>query len=263
MAFASGAAVAAAAAAALVLSLRHAESPAQIVAVTATPAPVSAAPSSAAAQGSGSAGSAGSGVAVAAAAAATASGAPPHDDAVDLSHLPKAGPGGSPAHNVAATNAANAPRATPPAVAAAPASPAAPAPESSPAPAGTDGKSLETLMQQAAGVSTASPPPQPASAPGDSPDYAPGSVPLRPSQGAVNGALGTAMPGARACLDADAPLSHATVTFKSDGSVASVSVTGWAAGKPVESCIRTALMKARVPPFAQPTYTVPATIRSN
>jgi hypothetical protein len=89
------------------------------------------------------------------------------------------------------------------------------------------------------------------------------SVPLRPSLGAINGAIGTAMPAARACLDVDAPVSRASITFNSDGTVGAVAISGWAAGKPAEACIRAALTKARVPPFAQPTYTVPATIRSN
>jgi hypothetical protein len=86
---------------------------------------------------------------------------------------------------------------------------------------------------------------------------------LRPSLGAINGAIGTAMPAARACVDLDSPVSRASITFNSDGSVGAVAISGWAAGKPAEECIRAALSKARVPPFAQPTYTVPATIRSN
>jgi hypothetical protein len=118
-------------------------------------------------------------------------------------------------------------------------------------------------MQKAAGSPASSPPVQPATAQGAAPDQAAGSVPLRPSLGAINGAIGTAMPAARACLEADAPVSHASVTFSSDGSVSNVSISGWAAGKPAEACIRAALSKARVPPFAQPMYTVPATIRAN
>jgi hypothetical protein len=53
------------------------------------------------------------------------------------------------------------------------------------------------------------------------------------------------------------------VTFRSDGSVESVSVTGNAAGKPAEACIRAALMKAHVAPFAQPSFSAPATVRPN
>ena len=124
--------------------------------------------------------------------------------------------------------------------------------------AGSD-QSLHDLMQQAAGT----PPSATTVTTPDAPLASPGSVPLKPSQGAINGALGAALPGARACLGPDDPISRATVTFQSDGSVQSVSVSGGAAGKPVEGCIRAALMKARVQPFAQATYSASTTIRAN
>jgi hypothetical protein len=131
--------------------------------------------------------------------------------------------------------------------------------------------SLEALMRQAAGVTPASipaPTPKSSGPPGQGESVggegaAAASVPLRPSLGAVSGAIGMALPSARACVDADAPLSRAKITFRSDGSVAEVEVSGWAAGRPAEACIRAALMRTRVPPFAEPTYVVPATIRSN
>ena len=88
-------------------------------------------------------------------------------------------------------------------------------------------------------------------------------APARPSLGAIKSAIGAVLPAAHGCLDADAPVSHADITFRSDGSVAAVAVSGWAAGKPEEACIRRALSGARVPPFRQATYAVPATIRSN
>jgi hypothetical protein len=116
---------------------------------------------------------------------------------------------------------------------------------------------LESLLQQAAA----------ASAPTTASDLRvraeQGTVPLKPSLGAIQGALGTALPAARACLGPDDPISRATVTFRSDGAVASVSVSGGAAGTPAEECIRSALMRARVAPFAQPTFTAPATVRPN
>jgi hypothetical protein len=124
--------------------------------------------------------------------------------------------------------------------------------------AGSD-QSLHDLMQQAAGT----PPSATTVTTPDAPQASPGSVPLKPSQGAISGALGAALPGARACLGPDDAISRATVTFQSDGSVQSVSVSGGAAGKPAEGCIRAALMKARVQPFAQSTYSAPATIRPN
>jgi hypothetical protein len=117
-------------------------------------------------------------------------------------------------------------------------------------------------MQQAAGVSSTPAAPGTAKT-DDAPLPAPGSIPLKPSLGAIQGALGAALPTARACLGPDDPISHATVTFRSDGSVESVSVSGGAAGKAAEGCIRAALSKARVAPFVQPTFTVPATVRPN
>ena len=95
------------------------------------------------------------------------------------------------------------------------------------------------------------------------PTFAAGSVPQRPSQGQVAGAIGSVMPAAKACLNGDEPMSRATVTFQSDGTVKSVNVTGFAAGKPQEACIKTALSKATVSPFAEATYPVPVTIRAN
>ena len=59
------------------------------------------------------------------------------------------------------------------------------------------------------------------------------------------------------------PDSRATITFASDGSVQSVSISGGAAGKPAEACIRSALSRARVSPFAQPTFTASTTVRPN
>jgi len=93
------------------------------------------------------------------------------------------------------------------------------------------------------------------------PQFAPGSVPTKPSQGAVTGALGAVLPAARACLGPDDPISRAVVVFGSNGSVQSVSVSGGAAGKPAEGCIKGALSRAKVAPFAEPTYTAPITIR--
>jgi hypothetical protein len=95
------------------------------------------------------------------------------------------------------------------------------------------------------------------------PQFAAGSVPQKPSQGAVTGAIGAVLPGARACLGPDDPISRASITFTSSGTVQSVSVSGGAAGKPAEACIKGALMKAKLTPFAEPTYTAPVTIRHN
>ncbi len=93
------------------------------------------------------------------------------------------------------------------------------------------------------------------------PQFAAGTVPQKPSQGAVTGAIGAVLPGARACLGPDDPVSRAVITFTSTGTVQSVSVSGGAAGKPAEGCIKAALGKAKVAPFAEATYTAPITIR--
>jgi hypothetical protein len=79
--------------------------------------------------------------------------------------------------------------------------------------------------------------------------------------GAVQGAIGAVLPATRYCLGPDDPISHATVTFKSDGTVQTVTVTGDAAGQPAEACIRARLMSARVPPFSNPTFTWTVTVR--
>jgi Meckel syndrome type 1 protein len=164
------------------------------------------------------------------------------------------------AHPTPATPVAPAPPATQATVPAAAAPPAAAPATTASAAAGGD---LQALMQQAAGV-TASPTATATATTGAAtPQVAPGSVPLKPSVGAVQGALGAALPGARACLGPDDPISRAMVTFQSDGSVESVTVSGWAVGKPAEGCIRAALMKARVEPFAQPSFSAPTTIRPN
>ena len=69
------------------------------------------------------------------------------------------------------------------------------------------------------------------------------------------------LPAARGCLGDDDGVSRAHVVFGSDGAVQSVSVTGFAAGKPLEACIKTALGKAHVPPFAEATYGATVTVR--
>lgn len=222
--------------------------------VAAVPAPVQPAP--------GPVATTQSGVAVAPIAAA--------DKGVDPSMLPKAEPNAASGGASPSAPAIPRPVAAAAVAAAAPAAPTAATPDpkliavvpTATAPAGND-KSLEALMQQAAGVTSAPPTPAATATPDDATQPAPGSVPLRPSTGAVRGALGAVTAGARACLDPDDPISHAMVTFQSDGSVQNVTVSGGAAGKPAEACIRTALSRARIPAFASPTFSAPVTIRPN
>ena len=91
--------------------------------------------------------------------------------------------------------------------------------------------------------------------------FAAGSVPQRPSQGAVAGALGAVLPGARACLGPDDPVSRASITFLASGAVQAVNVTGGAAGKPAAECIKAALSKAQLAPFAEASYSANITVR--
>lgn len=83
----------------------------------------------------------------------------------------------------------------------------------------------------------------------------------KPSQGQVQGAIGAVLMKARECLGPDDAVSKANVVFASAGTVQSVSVSGGAAGKPAEACIKTALGKAKVPPFTDATYSFPVTVR--
>lgn len=106
-------------------------------------------------------------------------------------------------------------------------------------------------------------PKQPDMKPAEGSSPAAGSVPQKPSQGAVTGAIGAVLRGARDCLGPDDPVSHATVVFGSDGKVQSVSVSGAAAGKPAEACIKTELGKAKVGAFAEPSYSTRITVRHN
>lgn len=93
------------------------------------------------------------------------------------------------------------------------------------------------------------------------PQFAPGTVPQKPSQGQVQGAINAVLPEARKCMAEGDPLSRATIVFQSDGTVKSVSVTGFAAGKSNEACVKTALSKAKISPFVEATYSFPVNVR--
>ncbi|MFZ5894423.1 MAG: hypothetical protein ACOY0T_25400 [Myxococcota bacterium] len=87
-----------------------------------------------------------------------------------------------------------------------------------------------------------------------------GGLPSRPSTGAVQAAVGSVMGAARACV-AGGVASPAQITFGSDGTVSSVSVSGPAAGTPAASCIEAALKRARVAPFTNPTFSLGVWVR--
>lgn len=120
--------------------------------------------------------------------------------------------------------------------------------------------SLADQIEEAAQAEGQSPKPSSDERAPTNPD---GVAPRFPTIGAINSAMRTALWAAQACVDGDDPISHAMVRFNSAGTVEAVTVTGWAAGKPVEACIKDALKKPRVAPFVQSSYTVPVTIRSN
>lgn len=83
---------------------------------------------------------------------------------------------------------------------------------------------------------------------------------LKPSPGAVVGAINSVLPEARACLlTADDPPRAATIVFRSDGTVARVDLP--APARLNDECIRTALSKARTMPFVEDTFAARATVR--
>ncbi len=126
-------------------------------------------------------------------------------------------------------------------------------PAKDPAPTGSSG-TLSDEMRKAAGTSSDNS----SGNANQGPQFAPGSVPQKPSQGALTSALSAVLPAARACVADDDPVSRATVTFASGGNVQSVSVSGPATSS---GCIKSALMNAKVSPFAEASFTTSVTIR--
>lgn len=78
-----------------------------------------------------------------------------------------------------------------------------------------------------------------------------------PSPGAVAGALNAVRGAARACLADTEDVARVNIVFGSSGSAQSVSVTGTKA----EGCVKGAMMKAKVAPFTDPTFSTSVTIR--
>jgi hypothetical protein len=83
----------------------------------------------------------------------------------------------------------------------------------------------------------------------------------RPSAGAAQAAVGSVLGAARSCVAGHPQPSSAQLIFTSDGQVQSVAVAGPAAGTPAAGCIESALKKARVQPFAAPSFSLGVTIR--
>lgn len=89
------------------------------------------------------------------------------------------------------------------------------------------------------------------------------SIPEQPSQGSVSSWKNAVISGAKACVGGAGTddVSRATVTFASDGSVSSVSVSGWAADNGKAECIKAALKGANVGPFSKSSFTFGLPIR--
>jgi hypothetical protein len=81
---------------------------------------------------------------------------------------------------------------------------------------------------------------------------------VHPSPGAVVGAISGVLPAARACLEADDPVRVAALTFRADGTVASVDIEG---ARPKDGCVKSALTKAHIDPFVDDTFTTRVTVR--
>ncbi|MEO8874060.1 MAG: hypothetical protein ABI461_00615 [Polyangiaceae bacterium] len=126
------------------------------------------------------------------------------------------------------------------------------------APPATGGSpSLQNAMQTAAGPSDSTN----AQTVAAGPKFAAGSVPQRPSQGALASAIGRVLPDARSCLGPDDGVSYANIQFESSGGVQNVTLSGFAAGKPAGACITAALKKGSISPFAEATYSAKVTVR--
>lgn len=88
-----------------------------------------------------------------------------------------------------------------------------------------------------------------------------GGISDRPSTGAAQAAVGAVLGAARACIAGEPAASSATLVFGSNGQVTSVSVSGPADGTPAAACIKSALGKARVQPFAAKSFSLGVTVR--
>ena len=83
----------------------------------------------------------------------------------------------------------------------------------------------------------------------------------RPSTGAAQAAVGAVLGAARSCIAGQPQASSATIVFGSSGEVTSVNVSGPADGTPAGACIKAALGKARVQPFASSNFSLGVTVR--
>ena len=133
---------------------------------------------------------------------------------------------------------------------------APPAASAATPPPGAPGDLAEEMRKRVGGAASSDAPTK------DAEKEGPAANQSKPSNGAVAGALGAVRGAAKACVEDLEGVTRVNVVFKSDGSVASVSVSGVAAGKSAEACVRAAVMKAKVAPFTDPTYSASFTIRN-
>jgi hypothetical protein len=126
-----------------------------------------------------------------------------------------------------------------------------------PIPAAHGGGGLGDAIKNAAEASPSPAPPPKSAEPVAA--AAAGSVPDRPSPAVVTSTLKGVLPAARACLAGDDAPARAVVTFASSGAVSNVQVSG--AGPGVAACIKASIAKAKLAPFAQPTYTATLSVR--
>jgi hypothetical protein len=83
----------------------------------------------------------------------------------------------------------------------------------------------------------------------------------RPSQGAVAAALAPVQGDARACLRGQTQSAGVEIEFGSDGRVKSVTIREASLPEATERCIQAALTRARVGPFARPSWLVRHRVR--
>lgn len=126
----------------------------------------------------------------------------------------------------------------------------------SPEPAAKKAGSLNDEMAQAVGEKAVK-----AAPPGNQSPVAQEDLPDRPSVGDAQAAAGPALMKARMCLAGQEAGSQAKITFGSNGRVKNVTISGPAAGTPAESCLRSQLSSARVPPFSEKSFSFSLTVR--
>jgi len=136
---------------------------------------------------------------------------------------------------------------------------------SAPPPRPKPTNALDSAIRDAAGPTAASAPSPdavPSVSASSSTPTSDGTRPDRPSGSAVASAITQVLPAARACLGDVPDPSRATITFGPEGAVQKVDITGPAASSSkVMPCLRSALGRAHVPPFAQSSYAASVTVR--